>query len=177
MKNIRVKLFYVLLTAILCVGAYSLGLNAQKPLAVPLMAEKPNPVCRPDFDQRTPYLDIAYERCPNVDTADDYICIAKLAETTLADADSIAQKIINTTPDNTKFAPWGYAGSASEFMGELSKSVIDAQRSRDAYFDSICNLDMMFIYGGSGMNLEREACRYYYAQQYLNIMEKMQSGL
>ena len=111
----------------------------------------------PDFNSATPYLHLVRESCPETDVSDDYVCIYRLSHSTLAAADALANKLIADPPVPT----------------ELPEQIRAAQKVRDTYFDGVCGLDEMLIYGGSGMDLEREACRYYYAQEYLQILQHL----
>src|SRR3989344_4981665 len=152
MKN---KLFYISILAIISTGFFYAGwyLHKEAPLSTNMAPDGPY------FTEMTPYLHIVYgdvgepDSCPPTNTSDDYVCIYKLSHTALAEADALAQKLIEASPENNTEQYEGY-------YDELHTNVRSAQRVRDAYFDAICGLDELFIYGGSGMGLEREACRY-----------------
>ena len=175
-----IKLLYVGLAAILCVGSYTFGVSAKRPVLVPAVPETAELKCGPDFGKDTPYLDQIRNTCPNVDTADDYVCIAKLSNEIVTDANAQTVALITNAQEAIKErttkdgVPPAYA---SDFLSELPASIKAAQKSRDGYVDTICNLDSMLIYGGTGANLEREACRYYYTQQYLELIKKIREKL
>src|SRR3989338_6958192 len=165
MKN---RLIYIFILAITSVGFFALGWYVHQPTTVSTDPIMDGPL----FSEMTPYLHIVYgdvgepDSCPPTNTSDDYVCIYKLSHDTLDKADALAQKLIEAkqkSPD--QFV---------EFYQDLPAQVRSTQKARDAYFDGICELDAMIIYGGSGMGLEREACRYYYADQYLKVLQKLE---
>jgi hypothetical protein len=154
----KTKLLYISLLTILCIGLYGLG-RYEHVTATPAVITEDGP----DFTAPTPYLHLVYGDggCPNVDVSDDYGCIYKLSHSTLEHTDMIAAGLI-ADPATPKV---------------LLARLKAAQSARDAYFDGVCGLDEMLIYGGSGMDLEHEACRYYYARQYLNVLQKLLQGI
>ena len=162
------RLIYIAIVVIASVGFFSAGWYLHQPVPSPDTMTPDGPY----FTLGTPYLHTAYgavgqpDSCPPTDTSDDYVCIYKLAHDTLDKADALAQKLLQSPTISPSQFP--------EFYKELPASIKSAQKARDAYFDGICDLDMMAIYGGSGMDLEREACRYYYAKQYLNVLQKIE---
>ena len=164
----KTKIIYISITALASIGFFFVG----------WYTHQPTPATIPDgpyFTEMTPYLHLVYgdvgepDSCPPTDTSDDYVCIYKLSHATLEKADTLAQKLIGAKQKNP--------GQFTAFYEELPAKVRSAQKARDTYFDGICELDEMIIYGGSGMGLEREACRYYYAKQYLNVLQKLESQL
>lgn len=166
------KPLYNCILAILSVGFFILGWQVHQPTPVSTDTISDGP----DFTVMTPYLHMAYgevgepDSCPPADTSDDYVCIYKLAHDTLDKADALAQKLLLAVP----------ASSTDQFEGfydSLRANVRSAQKARDGYFDGICDLDELLIYGGSGMGLEREACRFYYADQYLKVLQKLEAKL
>ena len=162
----KIKLSYILILVILSAGFFYAGWYVHQPAPI----STGTVVYGPDLSLPEPYLPFAYEQCPNVDTSDDYVCIYKLSHSTLAEADALAQKLFLASPvKNTE----QFAG----YYDDLHTRVQSAQKTRDGYFNSICNLDEMLVYGGSGMDLEREACRYYYAQQYLGLLKSLEKNV
>jgi len=165
----KTRLLYSCLLIILCAGFFSLGWHLHQP---PVTSNDLTPD-GPYFTEATPYLHIVYgyvgeaNTCPPTNTSDDYVCIYKLSHTALEEADALARKLIETSPEKNAPQHEGY-------YDELHTNVRAAQGARDVYFDAICGLDELFIYGGSGMGLEREACRYYYANQYLKVLQKLE---
>ncbi|MEN9524072.1 MAG: hypothetical protein RL536_141 [Candidatus Parcubacteria bacterium] len=163
------KIIYIFILVILSGGFFYLGRYTHQPSPVPT-------IDGPLFAEATPYLHTVYgdinepNTCsPSESVPDQYVCIYKLSHSVIDQADALAQKLIEAKQKN----PDQFA----EFYKDLPAQVRSAQKARDAYFDGICELDSMAIYGGSGMGLEREACRYYYAKQYLNILQKIESKL
>ena len=125
----------------------------------------------PDFSSRTPYLALTYDQCPpNVSVPEEYTCIYNLAYSTLDEADTLANKLVNTSPSSD-------GERMASFYDSLHKSVQSAQKAKDAYFDSVCEADSMLIYGGTGVLSEQRACMYYYAGQYLNTLKGLQRSL
>ncbi len=162
------RIIYIVILAVVSAGFFSAGWYLHRPVQMTNETLQDSPL----FSEPTPYLHLAYgdvgepNSCPPTNTSDDYVCIYKLSHDTLDKADVLAQKLTQSIP----VSPDQFA----DFYKELPINIKSAQKARDAYFDAICDLDMMAIYGGSGMDLEREACRYYYAKQYLNVLQKME---
>lgn len=160
------KLLYTTILVLLSLGFFLVGSLTHQHTPVSIVYNAPD---GPNFTEATPYLHTVYGSedgyCPPTNTSDDYVCIYKLAHSTLDKADALAQKLMNASP----------ATSTDEYIQDLRANVLSAQKARDGYFDAICNLDEMVIYGGSGMDLEREACRHYYAEQYLKVLQKLES--
>ncbi len=112
-----------------------------------------------------PYLSLL-DQCRNGTVPDNYACVYKLAHSTLKEADAIAEKLIQASPSvNTKYIP--------EFYEVLPGKVQVTQKVKDAYFDAFCDLDSMLMYGGTGSTTEREACRYFYAEKYLDLLKSL----
>ena len=86
---------------------------------------------------------------------DEYGCVRKLANTTVDETNALADKLI-AIPTLPK-----------DVLVTLQK----AQKAMDPFTDNICGLDAVKIYNGTGVLLEIEACRYYYARQYLDILK------
>jgi len=138
----------------------------------------------PTFSAPTPYLGGVVWQCPDsTNVSDRFTCIANLASTTLAMADTVADKIIAQSPKRLrelvleKGTPMSWKYGGEEFLKNIPKVVLLTQETRDKYFNGVCELDSMIIFGSSGMDLEREACRYYYARQYLTVLQRLEGGL
>lgn len=162
------KLIYIAILMILSVGFFFIGWYMHYILSTSAGRVSSGPF----FTELTPYLHLVYGdgKCSNVNTSDDYVCIYNLSHSLLEEADILANKLIQTSPVIN-------SDQALGFYDVLHTNIQTAQRTRDAYFDAICDLDEMLIYGGSGMDLEREACRYYYTEQYLNILKALERSV
>ena len=123
-------------------------------------------------------------QCPkNVSVSEQFSCLYILANATEKEADTLAKKIISQSPvrleeinkKNIGTVPFVYGGT--DFLTALPIQVKKAQQVKDEYINSICNLTSMTIYGGSGMDLEQNACKYYFTSQYLQILKSLEGGL
>jgi hypothetical protein len=101
---------------------------------------------------------------------DEQACIAKLADSTLAEADILANKLLRTSPEKNVEKNEGYYEA-------LRSAVQSAQNTRDNHINAYCDLDGMRIYGGTGQFREIGACRYYYAQQYLSLLKGIEKDI
>ena len=161
---------------LLVIIIYSLFLAFNKPEEV---------VKTPELNFGGPnYFMNSISQCSNtVSVSEQFSCIYKLAEETRMEADTMAQKLISQASirfneiviRNTGPAPFVYGGS--DFLKDLPEQVKKAQVAKDEYINSVCNLTSMTIYGGSGMDLEQNACRYYFTNEYLQILKSLESGL
>jgi hypothetical protein len=124
-------------------------------------------------------------QCPNnVSVSDQFGCLHKLAEATTKEADELAEKLISQSPirlkeiteDITK-GPETFAYGGADFLTVLPIQVKKAQEVKDQYIGSVCNLTSMTIFGGSEMDLEQNACNYYYTNEYLQILKSLEPGL
>jgi len=165
MKN---KFFFVVSFIILSVGFYFLGLYTHCSTSMPLPINQNIP----DFTSSTPYLDFVYrtEACAETNTADDYVCIYKLSHSKLTEADTLANRLLQTTQERSGVQMMGYYEA-------LHTRAQAAQKARDEYFTGLCELAEMTIYGGSGADLEREACMYYYTLQYIDLLKKLERNV
>lgn len=180
MKNIIIKPFYLLLTAILCAGAYSIGLNAHRPMAAEVIEKKIQISNEPNFNNREPFIDLTYNDCPQTNVPDEQNCVVDLAENTIAEANKLANKLIALGPKRIEQIDSGEKPMQDWEYGDLvgmADSIRAAQEARDSYFNSVCGLDVVKIYGGTGSAIEFNACRYYYARQYLKILEGIDKGI
>lgn len=174
MQNLRNKLLVA--AALLAVGggSYALGsYNITRSAAHESGSHPPGQ-----------YADAVSKQCPDdTNVSDRYVCIYDLASVTIAQADALVQKLIAEAPVRLKEVSgsssgpmsWEYGGEL--FLKDLPAAVLAAQNARDGYFDAVCRLDEMTLYGGSGADLEREACRYHYAKQYLAALQQLADGV
>lgn len=123
-------------------------------------------------------------QCPdNVSVPEQFSCLNKLADVTNKEADALADKLISQAPirleeiADKKIGPVSFVYGGSNFLTDLPVRVKRAQQIKDEYINSICNLTSMTIYGGSGMDLEQNACRYYFTNEYLQILKSLEAGL
>lgn len=144
---------------------------------------QPIVIIQPDFTQKTPFLNII-SGCPaDINVNDLFVCISKLVDKTSAEADTLANKLITQSSirlreiTSTTTGPVSFQYGGADFLRNLPDLVRQAQKNRKQYISSVCNLDQLNIFGGSGMDLEREACRQYYTKQYLNILKNLEGGL
>jgi hypothetical protein len=146
-------------------------------------SEKMITVSEPDFSASTPFLNTVYQCPDNTDTSDRFVCISNLADTTVAQANTLANKLITQSSvrlkeiTSTKTGPVSFVYGGEDFLKSLPEAVGEAQKTNDQYITSVCNLAEMNIFGGGGMDLEKEACRYYYTDQYLKILKNLEGGL
>ena len=121
--------------------------------------------------------------CPDINTSDRYVCLHNLTEATNKEADVLADKLITQAPIRlreiitTQTGPVSFVYGGKDFLTDLPIQVEKAQKAKDEYINSICNLDSMKIYGGSGMDLEIEACKYHFTNEYFQILKKLEGGL
>ncbi len=131
-------------------------------------------ISTPDFNDNTPFINNISDKCPaNVSVPEQFSCIAKLADETVLKADTLAKKLISVSPQKASTGISFEFGSA-ESLTYMVDFVSKAQKAKDDYVNNICNLDSMKIYGGSGMDLEQNACIYYYNEQYLRILQSLE---
>lgn len=122
--------------------------------------------------------------CPNNEsTSDRYSCISKLSEATNEEADTLSEKLISQSPirleeiNSTQTGPVPFVYGGSDFLTLLPIQVSKVQQTKDDYIKSICNLTSMTMFGGSGMDLEQNACNYYFTNEYLQILKSLEGGL
>lgn len=131
----------------------------------------------------TPFMDLAL-LCPqDTNTSDRYSCLAKLADKTDAEAKVLANKLISQAPirlkeiNTTNTGPVVFEYGGSDFLENLPILVKKTEKFKDDYITNICNLAAMNIYGGSGMDLEFQACRYFFINKYLEILKRLEAGV
>jgi hypothetical protein len=123
-------------------------------------------------------------QCPNtVSVSEQFSCLYKLAEATEKEADTLAQKLITQAPirleeiTTKNTGPVSFVYGGEDFLKALPVQVKRAQQVKDEYISSVCGLTSMTIYGGSGMDLEQNACKYYFINEYLQIFKSLEGGL
>ncbi len=123
-------------------------------------------------------------QCPdNVSVPDQFSCLYELADATDKEANTLAEKLISQAPIRLeeitikKTGPVSFVYGGSGFLTDLPVQVKRAQQAKDEYIKSVCNLTSMTIYAGSGMDLEQNACRYYFTNEYLQILKSLEGGL
>jgi hypothetical protein len=123
-------------------------------------------------------------QCPdNVSVPDQFSCLYELAEATDKEVNTLAEKLISQAPIRLeeitakKTGPVSFVYGGSGFLTDLPVQVKRAQQAKDEYIKSVCNLTSMTIYGGSGMDLEQNSCRYYFTNEYLQILKSLEGGL
>jgi len=170
--------YIMFLVIVLIIGSFFIG-RYTKSSTVPLSTQTNNNL---NFDDDTPFLALAYETCPNANTYDDYTCVHEHVISTLNEADKLASSLIKQVPERLKeirtrkdIMPWEYGGE--DFLIDLIGNIEEAQKARDEYLNAVCYLDAMYIYSGTGFDLEKESCRYYYAQQYLSILKRFDGAI
>jgi hypothetical protein len=135
MKN---KLLYVCILAIFSAGFYSLGSYTHQSVPTPAVNIQEESTYGPDFSQDQPYLPFVYGPCPMNDIPDEQSCITKLADSTLAEADILENKLLQTSPEKNVEKNEGYYEA-------LRSAVQSAQNTRDNHINAYCNLDGMRI--------------------------------
>ena len=131
----------------------------------------------------TIYLDQTPECPDDVTTSDRSICLYALVRKIEAKVNALEQKLVTGAPIRLKElsmvenAPrrWEYGGEP--FLKDLPLAIQTAKKSKEEYLKGICFLDSMYIYGGTGMNLEEQACRYHYLRQYFTVLKRLEGGL
>jgi len=119
----------------------------------------------------------------DTNTSDRFVCLFDLADTTSKEADALANKLITQAPirlkeiTSTNTGPASFEYGGEDFLTDLPIQVGNAQKAKNEYINSVCNLASMKIYGGSGMDLEQNACRYHFTHEYLQILKKLEAGL
>lgn len=123
-------------------------------------------------------------QCPNnVSVSEQFSCLYNLADATDKEANILAEKLISQAPIRLaeitikKTGPVSFVYGGSDFLINLPVQVKRAQQAKDEYIKSVCNLTSMTIYGGSGMDLEQNACKYYFTNEYLQILKSLEGGL
>ena len=143
-------------------------------------------ITKPDFTMSAPFIDYIEKTTKCTDdmtVSDEYDCIANLVDDKTKEVDTLATKLIKQAPlrlkeitsKNNGPALWEYGGE--DFLKNLPIMVKTAQLTRDEYITNVCNLAQMVIFGGSGMGLEEQSCRYYYTEQYFRILKNLEGGL
>ncbi len=123
-------------------------------------------------------------QCQNdTNTSDRFVCISNLSDITTKEADTLADKLITQAPirlkeiTSTNTGPVSFVYGGSDYLKNLPNGVKNAQKLKNDYIDAVCGLAEMKIYGGSGMDLEKEACIYHFTNEYLQILKNLEKGL
>src|SRR3989344_404241 len=163
MKNMDRRARHILLLTIFSVAFYFFGSYMHQPVRISTSIDTE----LVNSDSRKFYSSFVSGTCPFINTPDTEDCIAGLASSTLAEADMLADKLIKSVPEENadQFVVSYYDG--------LHANVRSTQKVRDAYFEAVCSLNGLLSYGGTGMNSDIQACRYYYAQLYLNLLKSL----
>ena len=157
----------LLFTIVVGVVGYELGIHAREPA----------PEAKPTLVLPTPgpYLALIPQDCQNTDTADATACVWSYASSTAHEADMLAKGLVSADLGQPEAAVPGYPiFGGADFSSDLSIGVRKAEQRRQSYIDTICKLDSMMLYGGSGIDLEQGACEYYYEALYLDILKGLQ---
>jgi len=117
-----------------------------------------------------PYSSFAYKKCISRDVPDDQDCFNDLFNSTMAEANDLANKLVEATPKGkiNDAEVVEYFNSRNTYIEALHDNV------GQSYLDNFCGLDTMRIYGGTGMRREEFACRYYHVQQYLDLLKYLE---
>lgn len=125
------------------------------------------------------YLDLLAD-CPEseLSVSDRYACLSALAKDKEnsarmleAEITSLAhQGILNSENKKMLWEPGGQI-----FLQELPKRIEATSKSADVYIQDYCELDQMKLQGGSGMDLEREACKIELFEDYLELLETLRT--
>jgi hypothetical protein len=137
-----------------------------------------------DSGDSTLYLWMGVSQCPDdADTSDMFACLYNFADATSKEANALANKLITQAPirlkeiTSTNTGPVSFVYGGSDFLTDLPIQVEKAQKAKDEFINSVCNLASMKIYGGSGMDLEQTACKYHFTEEYLQILKSLEGGL
>lgn len=137
----------------------------------------------PQITTSTPFMDMALECPDNTSVSDRYVCLYELAEKTETEATVLAQKLIIEAPirlqeiKTTNTGPASFEYGGEDFLENLPVLVKNTEKAKGDYIQNICGLAQMNIFGGSGMDLEGEACRFHFTNQYLQILKKLEAGV
>ena len=122
--------------------------------------------------------------CPDdMNVSDRFSCIYKLNEKTNSETNELVKKIISQAPLRLKEIRGGDVGPLSfeyggeDFLTNLPVVIKKVEESRNQFIESVCISSSMIIFGGSGMDLEKNACMYFFNKQYLEIIKNLENGL
>jgi len=180
MGSVKIKIIYIFVVVFLCSLAYCLGLNAHKTATNVSLPENVIVPGEINFDEAEPFIAVTYDACPPKNVPEEQNCVVELAETTITKADDLANKLIALAPKRIEQINSGELPVQRWENGDLvglPAKIKAAQEARDGYFNKVCELDTEKIYGGTGMIIEFNACRYYYAKQYLEILKGIDRGI
>lgn len=163
----RNKLIYIFIVVILSVGFFALGWYMHKSILVTTDTVQDEIVYGPDFSHDQPYRPFLYDVCPMNNIPDEQSCITEYFYSTIEEADVLANKLMQTSPEKNAIKFEGYYDS-------LHSTIKSVQQLRDQYINAYCALDGMKIYGGTGEIREIMACQYYHAKQYLELLKELE---
>ena len=129
------------------------------------------------------FMDTVYQCPDDTSTSDRFVCLSNLADKTTKEADALADKLITQAPirlneiSKNDTGPISFVYGGKDFLINLPIQVKKAREVKDEYINSICNLASMKIYGGSGMDLEQNACKYLFTEDYLQVLKNLEAGL
>jgi hypothetical protein len=164
------KTIYICVAVVLSVGFYVLGLYTHRQAVInnntyTTTNSSPNFVT-----EKQPYMDFAYDQCIKTgNVPDDSSCFYKLNNSTIAEANTLAEKIISGTPKGKIKDE-----IVAEYFKDRNSYILGVQDNIGNYLDNFCGLDSMRIYGVADldyMSEEESACRYYHADQYLDLLK------
>lgn len=166
MKNQPKNLLVFLALIVFGVGGYLLGSRLQHEQATAIGTSR--------FPTLDSYTALAPQDCQNRDTADATACVWRFASSTAYEADILAEQLVSGNLGHPGASVSGYPIFGGEgFASDLSMGVRQAEKTRQSYIETICKLDSMTLYGGSGIDLEQGACEYYNQLQYLTLLKHL----
>ncbi len=122
--------------------------------------------------------------CPNdTSTSDMFSCIKNITDVAVNDSEILSKKLISQASirleqiKNKNIGPASFEYGGEDFLTMLPIQIKKAEEVKDQYINSVCNLASMNIFGGSGMDLEQNACKYYFINEYIQILKTLENGL
>lgn len=137
----------------------------------------------PGFDDANFFMNNVSQCQNTASVSEQFFCLYQLAEVTEKEANILAEKLISQASirleeiNTEKIGPVSFVYGGADFLTALPVQVSKAQQVKDEYIKSICNLTSMTIFGGSGMDLEQNACKYYFNNEYIQILKSLERGL
>lgn len=124
------------------------------------------------------YLDKEIEDCPDsLTVSDQYACLHALVITMETEARELENSLISLAQrgiDDTSSERMSWEPGGEIFLSMLPERVNAARSSVQGYIQSYCDLDQMKLQGGSGMDLEREACRMFLIKNYIELLRSLE---
>ena len=159
MKN---KIIYIIIVVIYSTGFFWLGWYFHSTLNNTIHIANPVVSSAELWQNKEPYFSTT-DQCHSGNVPEDYACMRRLRNTTLDEANKLAGKFLKASPETSGEQLEGYYDS-------LHENIQAVQKNADSFVNAYCDLDGMLIYGGTGIMREIEACHYYYAKQYLELL-------